>query len=190
VANLTITVPEGLKAQMDAQAEVNWSEVCRNAISLYLENRRNVVPKLSLRVDRTAFSYNLWMRAPQLTTLLAIRNLMGREIILDRVLYGVNLSLARSGNMLAHHDGVYLNKHVLAQDSEINLALDWSPDYMTMERLIRTVKASMNLQSNFTIFVEGIKQAHNASGTSIIPIDEWNEAVQTYQKGMGPSSNI
>ena len=46
--NVTITVSEELKAQMDNYSEVSWSEICRNAISQYISQRENPTPKIEL----------------------------------------------------------------------------------------------------------------------------------------------
>ena len=48
--NLTINVPDQLKAEMDTLSEVNWSEICRKAISRYIAQRKNPSPQIELDV--------------------------------------------------------------------------------------------------------------------------------------------
>ena len=38
--NLTISIPDDLKAEMDKYHEVNWDEVARNAIKSYIKIRQ------------------------------------------------------------------------------------------------------------------------------------------------------
>jgi len=187
MVNLTITVPEELKAQMDAQAEVNWSEVCRTAISVYINNRKNMVPRLSLRVDRTDFVYFPATVYPQVRLQLSIKNEMSREIVLDRVLYTTTFSIAKSGLQIAYLEGAYLNKHVLAPDATVGFSCYHNFEHIIMERLIHLVHGSMGMQTAFTVFVEGMKQPLAFGASGIIAVDEWEEASGKYQDAMNPS---
>ncbi len=184
MANLTITLPDEMKALMDAQTEVNWSEVCRTAISVYLDNRKNIQPRLSVRVDRTSFNYYPTISIPQLSIQLGIKNLMGRESTLDRIVFQTTLSSAKTGEMLALLEEVYLNKHTFAQDAELGVNCIHNVGYITMETLWRKMKGSFNTQTTFWIFVDGIKQPLSASASGVIPIDQWNESFEKYQKDM------
>lgn len=38
--NLTITIDDKTKNDMEKLSEVNWSEVCREAIKVYIQNRQ------------------------------------------------------------------------------------------------------------------------------------------------------
>jgi hypothetical protein len=171
---------------MEAQAEVNWSEVCRNAIQVYLENRRSTAPRLSVRIERTSIDYYSTLVTPQLNIQLAVRNLMGREVMVDRILFTSNLVSVKTGNTLFYLDGAYLSKFSLAADGEQIIPCVRPLDYMTMERLIRAVKGSFRAQIAITVFVDGLRQPLIANATATIAIDEWNEAVDKYQKGMAP----
>jgi len=42
--NITLSVPNDLKMEMDRFSEVSWSDVCRNAIRNYMESRGSVNP--------------------------------------------------------------------------------------------------------------------------------------------------
>jgi len=80
--NLTISVPDVLSDEMKNYPEVNWSEICRNAIKNYILNRESIDPirvqwrkelieyvkkqrNAPLREEIVAFGCDKWFATPE-----------------------------------------------------------------------------------------------------------------------------
>ena len=85
--NVTISVSDELKADMDRIAEVNWSEVCRNAISRYITERKNPSPNIELDLRSSRLTADTFETGyPTLSIDLRIYNKMDSAITVDRIL--------------------------------------------------------------------------------------------------------
>jgi len=174
--NVTISVPDDLKSEMDKLNEVNWSEVSRKAIAKYIDERKNPYPRVDFdlreaRIDYSSFQTGL----PALVMPLKIHNMMESEIIVDRILFTASFSdLARIYTIGSGHD---LYKKPIGSNSvgETQLILE------LLEQKVRLL--SNVFSSTFPcivrciLFAEGFKEPYSSEVRTKIPIDEWKEAV-------------
>src|SRR3989304_6794006 len=85
--NVTITVSEELKTEMDKYSEVSWSEICRNAIASYIAQRVAPAPKIERDVRNSMLdNYDYETGYPTLIVDLRIQNRMNTEVTVDRIL--------------------------------------------------------------------------------------------------------
>jgi hypothetical protein len=174
--NVTISIPEDLKNEMDALTEVNWSEICRGAISLYITQRKNPIPQIELSI------YNYRMDAhdfetgyPTLTLDLRIFNKMNTEILVDRVLCSLTFRgrdrIFPIGNACDLH-----RKWILANGvggATIRLVL-------LKEKLIElkdNFQSTFNCEIRCSVIVENFWNEFTGEVSTKIPIDLWNETV-------------
>ncbi|EMR73010.1 putative transcriptional regulator [Thaumarchaeota archaeon SCGC AB-539-E09] len=89
--NITLSVSNEMKERMDQFTEVSWSDVCRYAIREYLEQREKdikITDSEKLKVLAT-IDIVVRRRENKLVYLLKIKNIEDFNIILDRVIFGV-----------------------------------------------------------------------------------------------------
>jgi len=91
MANLTISVPDELKSEMDSMTEVNWSDVGRKAIIGYIQSRRSPTPLVDLQIEDATWIYADWQPALQLS--LRMRNLMESEIKVNQTVFHLQIQV-------------------------------------------------------------------------------------------------
>jgi len=175
--NVTITVPEELKAQMDKFSEVSWSEICRNAISQYISQRENPTPKIELDIRSTRlYVYTVETGYPTLTIDVRIQNRMSSEIIIDRILATV-WSRAQDNQSFGFGQATDLHRRMVGSSS-VGLATIRLAFTREMLRQLKDVfKSTFHCYVDFTVFVDCFKDAYRQEVDFQIPIDTWNDVV-------------
>lgn len=174
--NLTISVSEQLKSQMDSFSEVSWSEICRKAITAYIQSRINPMPQIQLRageIDPESYHESGY---PGLRINLLIQNKMSFEVIVDRILYKVSFYTTR-GQFDGAGSDFELYKHIVPAN-----AMGGTQFFLKMMKekimhLDQYLEKTFQCKVECIVFVEGFKQPYKQEVRFKIPIDEWKKFV-------------
>lgn len=183
--NVTITVPDDLKAEMDNFPEVSWSEICRKAIARYIDERKNPAPNIELDLGDTRLDpYGYQSGQPELAFTFRIHNKMESEITVDRILFSVRF--VGEGNQYTIGSGHDLFKRLVAANS-----IGGAQGYLgmpkeTIESLAMKFKSSFYCIISCVVFAEGFKNAFNQEVRTRIPIDDWRNLVDMTLKQVRP----
>lgn len=177
--NVTISVPDDLKIEMDKFPEVSWSEICRNAIGGYIQARKNPTPQIQLMGKEIRPYPHHESGYPGLSINLLIQNNMNFEIVIDRILYNVKFR-DEGGNYQVAGSDVDLYKRPIVANSMGGLQFFMK---MTENRIMNLNKffgKTFQCRIECIVFVEGFKTPYRQEvGELKIPIDEWKEFVKT-----------
>lgn len=174
--NLTISVSEELKTQMDGFSEVSWSEICRKAITAYIQSRINPIPQIQLRASEISLESYHESGYPGLRIDLLIQNQMNFEIVVDRILYNVNFFTTKGRFDGAGSDADLYKRSVTANAmGGAQLFLKMTKDRITY--LDQFLEETFQCKIECVVFVEGFKHAYRGEVKFKIPIDEWRKFV-------------
>lgn len=174
--NVTISVPDDLKAEMDKLLEVNWSEVSRKAISKYIDERKNPTPRVEFDIRETRIDHYPWQSSSHMLRVsLRIHNRMESEIVVDRVLFNVRFS--EGSNHYGIGSGSGLHKMIIGPNSsgEMQLLLEMTRE--RIEAIADVFKSTFHCELECTLFAEGFRSPYSQQVYARIPIDEWKQAV-------------
>lgn len=175
--NFTITIPDSLKTEMENLSEVNWSEVCRNAISQYIAHRKNPTPKIELSLDRTSLEHeHLQTGYPTLTIRLKIHNNMDSEIMVDRII--VNIKLFENSRTIPIGYAYDLNKKTINSHSTTHAPIYLALPKEKIEDLASTFTSTFHSEIRCVVYVEGFRNYYQQDLTTRIPIDDWKRVVK------------
>jgi hypothetical protein len=179
--NVTISVPDDLKNEMDKFPEVSWSEISRKAILKYIEERKNPTPKveLDLREARLEY-YPSWTVSPSLRMSLKIHNMMDSEVIVDRILFDV--SFVESSHQYPVGAGFGLHKRIINPNSSVEIQLVFELPKEKIESLSGLFSSTFQCRVIYTIFLEGFKNPYSQDTSTKIAIDEWKDVVKNVLK--------
>jgi len=173
--NVTISVSDELKAEMDKFLEVSWSEICRNAISQYISERKNPTPSIELDLQ------HLWLDTyhasgyPTLAAILRIHNKMSTTIIVDRILYTVRFRSPRGADEYGVGSGFDLNRTVVGSNS-IGRAQLFLPMFEErIKKLEGEFASTFPCAIRCIVIADGFKNPYSQEVTTEIPIDKWKE---------------
>lgn len=176
--NVTISVPDELKAEMDTLSEVNWSEICRNAISKYIEQRKNPTPNIELDVPNSRIThYDYDTGYPTLSIDLRIHNKMSSEITVDRIL-SKGRFLAEDRHFFALGSANDLRRRSIGSNYVGGATIRFVFPKEKINELRDTFKSTFECQVGCTVFVDGFKNEYNQEVKTLIPIDRWNDVVK------------
>jgi len=183
--NVTISVPDDLKTEMDKFSEVSWSEICRSAIARYIASRKNPTPQIQLmgqEIHLERFEYNKGY--PGMYVNLLIQNNMDFEIVVDRILYNVSFIDDR-GSYRGIGSDADLYKHVVGANSVGGSQFFLPIIKEKIKSLDRYITKTFQCRIACTVFVEGFGAYYHQEVHGLkIPIDEWKEFVEeTIGKG-------
>lgn len=179
--NVTISVPDGLKSEMDKYPEVSWSETCRKAITRYIDQRKNPTPKIELDIrDSRLTHYAFETGYPTLSIDLRIYNNMDSGITVDRILF--NVKFLKEDKFHAIGSGYYLHKRKIGSNSfgvaQIHMVLPKEK----IEQLKGVFNSTFDCYFRCLVFVEGFGDAYNAEVKTRIPIDIWKNLLSKVLK--------
>jgi len=175
MVNVTISVTEELKAEMEKLSEVNWSEICRSAISEYIRIRENPSPLLEFSAIRETCDENNGVQ--RISIDLAIQNLMNVEVTIDRIFYEV--WLATKGRFVYASSGQYLRKQKIPQKSKRNIRLSAEIDRFRTLELETEFKETFDCKFVLETFTEEFKDELRGEVIVKIPIDEWQKSADS-----------
>lgn len=173
MVNVTISITEELKAEMDKYPEVNWSKVCRDAIDTYIRIIENPSPQVEFELKDVRLQ---WLGVePRLQLDLHIRNNMKSEVVLDRLFYEVIFLTSRGSEFNIGSD-VYLMKKSFSGTVAIYPFMRINPSKMLQVSLDITRTFACRVQ--FQAFFEGFKEPYNTQKEAQIPIDFWQRFIK------------
>jgi len=179
--NVTITVTDELKAEMDTLPEVSWSEICRNAISLYISQRKTPTPRVELSLDSIMLEHNSFVTGyPTFIMDLKIHNKMDSEIIIDRIM--VNARGWKDSHVFPLGRGYDLQKRTVGPNSTVGARIYFVLHKEKIESLALVFTSSFHCEIHCAIFAEGFKNGYEQDLRTKIPIDDWKEVVAKTMK--------
>jgi hypothetical protein len=182
--NVTITVPDDLKAEMDKLAEVSWSEICRNAIAQYISQRKDPTPKIELDIRSSRMNeYDFDMGYPTLTIDIRIQNRMSSEITVDRAL-ATAWGYAEGGHTVAFGQANDLYKRIISSNSAGVGTVRFVFPIERLRELRNKFKSTFDCHVRFTVFADGFKNPYSQELVAQVPIDVWNSVLR---KALGTS---
>ena len=170
--NVTISVSDELKTEMDKLSEVNWSEVCRNAIFIYMEQRKNPTPKIELDLRSVRLTdYDFQTGYPAIIMDIKLSNKLPSEIIIDRMfatarfIHDLKVLTASQTNNLKI-------THVPAYDCGL-----FTFNFTMLSDKLNTLRDEFNSSFECTIeievYVSGFKNSFSQTLQTTIAIDAW-----------------
>lgn len=177
--NLTINVPDGLKDEMDTLTEVNWSEVCRNAISRYIAQRKNPTPNIELELRNSRLIDLAYETGyPTLSIDLRIHNKMDSGIMVDRILANASF-FERDGSHVRHIGAAHdLHRRIIGAHSVGGATIHIPFPKEKILELRDVFDSSFDCRVRCLVFVEDFSNAYNQEVKATIPIDLWNNVVK------------
>lgn len=174
--NITLSVSEELKAEMDKLTEVRWSEICRDAISRYIVQRKNPSPRIELELRSSRIThYDFSTGYPTLSLDLRIHNRMDTEITVDRIL--ANARFIKDSTYLAIGNAHDLRKKNIPPNSSGPATIHLLLPTEKIRELKGEFESTFNCEVSCYIFVEGFKNGYNKSVKTKVPIDQWEDVV-------------
>jgi len=174
--NVTISVPEALKSEMDGLSEVSWSRICREAISQYIAQRKNPTPNIELDLENARLQHKFHQSGyPVLSISLRIHNKMEFEILIDRIQLNVVFWKENRGFNVGLRYELY--KNLIPPTSTISRQTFIQLPKEKIEELQQEFDSTFNCSIRCLVFVDGFKQPYNRELTTRIPIDEWQKLV-------------
>ncbi|MDH5266767.1 MAG: ribbon-helix-helix domain-containing protein [Candidatus Bathyarchaeota archaeon] len=180
--NVTISVPDQLKADMDKLSEVNWSEICRKAISRYIAERKNPTPNIELDLREVRLDHYYYETGyPTLTIPLRIHNKMESEITVDRILFNVKF-LRDDGTQFVIGSDCDLYRRMISSNSvgEAQISLTFPKE--KIEKLKGVLHSTFYCHIRCVIFLDGFRNPYNSEIKTRIPIDDWDKLVKEVLK--------
>ncbi|MFX0210848.1 MAG: hypothetical protein ACFFDT_33020 [Candidatus Hodarchaeota archaeon] len=174
--NVTISVPDSLKTEMDEFTEVSWSQICRDAISRYIAERKNPTPKIELDLLRAVLKAKDFHQGyTSLNLSLRIHNKMDFEIIVDRIIFHVDFW--KGNTVYAMGNSFDIHKIIINSTSTVNKSTYLNIYKEKIYELEDLFDSTFPCRIRCVVFVEGFKQPYNTELRTRIPIDEWLEVV-------------
>ena len=185
MVHVTISLPEALKHDMDEQPDVNWSKVCREAISAHIRLLENPYPEIKAELGEVRFVYQ--KGKPGLILDLAFKNEMRTQLMLDRILFDVDF-IPTPGTTLSVGSSVEVRKLYVPAGKWLKRAfIDVDPDVIFL--LDRQLTRPFQCRALITAFFEDFKEAYTISRAVKVPIYDWREfvdlVVKTEKERMG-----
>ena len=183
--NVTISVTDELRAEMERLSEVNWSEVCRNAISQYIAERKNPTPAIELDLRDVRLDMYHASGYPTLTATLRIHNKMNTDVIIDRTLFDVRFLEPRSADEYRIGSSFDLSRRIVGSNS-IGQAQLFLPIFKEkIKSLEGKLASTFRCIIRCIVIADGFKSPYNQDVKTEIPIDKWKEftkkALETHQ---------
>jgi len=182
--NVTISVSDELKAEMDRLSEVSWSEVCRNAISHYIAQRKNPTPNIELDLRNSRLTADGFETGyPTLSIDLRIYNKMDSIITVDRILS--NIAFFRQDQRFPIGVAYDLHKRIVGANSIGGATIHLPLPKEKIRELKDKFNSTFDCRINCTVYVEDFRNEYNREVKAKIPIDVWesvvSEALKTHQ---------
>jgi hypothetical protein len=175
--NVTISVTDELKEEMDQFSEVSWSGICREAISRYIAERKTPVPRIEIDYRISTLNVKDWQTGyPTLKIDLKIFNKMASSIITDRILSVV--TFWRYDERFPVGIAYDFHKRVIGANSSGGATVDLILLKEKIRKLQDKFTSTFDCRAECTVYVEGFNQAYRREVSFKIPIDVWQDVVK------------
>lgn len=180
--NVTISVPDQLKNEMDTYSDVNWSEVCRKAISRYIVERKNPTPNIELNLGEVRLELQTYRTGyPSLAIVLRILNKMDSDVTIDRILVEAGF-INEDGRQFTVGMSYGLHRIVLGPTVVGNSQVLIPLLREKVEELQGMFSSTFLCYVRCTVFAEGFNNPYNQEVSTRIPIDDWRQLVKAALK--------
>ena len=173
--NVTISVTEQLKTEMDKFPEVSWSEICRKAISQYVSQRKNPTPAIELDIRDVRLDTYHASGYPTLTATLRIHNKMNTDVIVDRIIFNVRFFSPQTDKMFRAGVSFDLNRRIVGSNSVGQAQLFLPIFEEKIKKLEGEFASTFPCIIRCIVIADGFKNPYNQEVRAEIPIDKWKE---------------
>jgi hypothetical protein len=174
--NVTISVPEALKSEMDTLSEVSWSKICREAISRYITQRNIPTPNIELDLEHARLQMQYHQSGyPVLSITLRIHNKMEFEITIDILQLNVAFMKENSASYVGLRYDLF--KNIILPTSTISKQTFIQIPKEKIEDLQNEFDSTFGCKIECLVFIDGFKQPYRRELWTRIPIDEWKKLV-------------
>lgn len=160
---------------MDKYSEVSWSEICRNAISQYIAQRKSPSPRMELNVRSSGLNANdLYTGYPSLIVNLNVQNNSNSEMNMDRILATARSQDTNDGRRVVLGETYFLYRHTFYPNSSAVITLRFP---LLKEKLVEVQNrfaSTFNCKIDCTVFVDGYANRYDQEVVIQIPIDKWH----------------
>lgn len=178
MVNFTVVIPEDLKAEMDKFTDVNWSELTRKSIQMYIQNRKNWFPPLEFELKELHVGYEHDLKRPSMSLSLKATNKLDSELIIDRILFKVEFDKEQGRGKLegAFADQSFEYRRILSGESKIEIF--FYPQVDMLQRLSDKMEATFWVYVTLTVYAQGFVSPQIKVVPIKVPIDEWKTEVK------------
>lgn len=179
LVNLTVSLPEKLKEEMDKFSDVNWSELTRKAIQSYLKNRTASYPPIDLTIDGMSITYDDIINQPKISFRLKAVNKLDAQLIIDRILFKVEFDkeFGRSKRQGAFNGQSLEYQKVLSAENNTTIHLSSYPNVDLLRKLSKVLHSTFWIYVTLYVYVEGFDNPKIEVPYIKVPIDEWKNQI-------------
>lgn len=175
--NVTISVSENLKSDMDRLPEVNWSEICRKAISIYITQRDNPTPRIELEIrSSTVTAKSFDTGYPTLSITLKVHNKMDSRVVVDRILSTATFWEYQTAFPIG--SAYNLRRRPILPHSSTMFRIDFPLLKEKISELSEKFTKTFDCRVANTVYVESFGNEYNQEVKTQIPIDIWKDIVK------------
>jgi hypothetical protein len=176
--NVTITVPEELKTEMDKYSEVSWSEICRNAISQYIAQRENPKPRIEVYIRSSRlYDFDYETGYPTLIMDFRIENKMNSGITVDRILTNTK-TIDQDGKMIGFGPADNFRRKIIDPNSVGLATVRLAFTKEKLRELQNRFTSTLDCTVKCTLFIDGFKHEYQQEIPIQIPIDVLNNVIR------------
>ena len=177
MVNFTVSIPEDLKSEMDKFPDVNWSELTRKSIQIYLQNRKNSFPPLDFEMNELHIGYDHDLKMPSMSLSLKATNKLDSELVIDRILFKVEFDKEYGRAKL---EGAFESQSLEYRriSGESKIIIGFLPQADMLRRLSEKLEATFWVYVTLTVFVQGFVCPQTKVVLTKVPIDEWKNEVR------------
>jgi hypothetical protein len=176
MVNVTVSVSDELKAEMDKYSDVNWSEVTRKCIQAYLQNRKND-PLGDFKLINVRVNTGL-LSKPQMGFTIESTNKTDSELIIDRIFFEVYIE-----GVGWCFEGQHLKYERVLPNYPTRIPIDFYPEVDVLRRINSRLEATFTVELGLDVYVQGFASPVHLGNQKNrpkyrFPIDEWKNQVK------------
>jgi hypothetical protein len=175
MVNITVSIPDELKAEIDKHPEVNLSEIVRRYLKAYFQKSEG--PPLEnfalTNVEVLGFG-----KKPTIRLTVQVVNKLDSDLIIDRVLFTVWFN----GNVKGDFDGQHFKYELVRANSSTSFDIYFYADVDMLRYLSNNLKETFEVQMYLDAYVQGFPYAVHLGNKQVapryrFPIDIWHRQV-------------
>lgn len=179
MVNLTVSIPEKLKEEMDKFSNVNWSELTRKAIQSYLKNRTASYPPIDFTIDGMSITYDDIINQPKIFFRLKTINKLDSQLIIDRILFTVEFDkeFGRNKRQGAFNDQSLEYQKILSAENNTTIYLSSFPNAELLRKLSKILQSTFWIYVTLHVYVKGFDNPQIKVPYIKVAIDEWKNQI-------------
>lgn len=177
MVNFTITIPEDLKAEMDKLTDVNWSDVCRQAIRMYLTTRFQSNPPVLVSIESVSLETGY---PDRLQVMIALTNEIDSKIQLERIEFRIKLFGGQQWDLGA---GICYTAKEIPPKRRVTVPLRSEVRLEWLAVFNQATNQMFQCSVDIDVYAHGFSQPTRFSGLPVIPIDVWRRSADMIFSG-------